>query len=105
MRRYWDWYVPDMRKRSEPFANPLAASDTALKMLPPLYLLAAECDPLASDTLLFKERLDRVGRSDPLHVEPGVVHGFLQMTPKLAAARDCVAAAGRAARKMIDSDL
>ena len=103
MRRYWDWYVPDMKQRSEPFANPLAASDAALKALPPLYLLAAECDPLASDTILFKERLARVGRHDPLHLEPGVVHGFLQMTPRLAAARGCVAASGEAARSMIDA--
>lgn len=102
MRRYWDWYVPDATARSDPFAAPLAAPDAWLAKLPPLHLLVAECDPLASDTHLFAERLAALGRHDELRVEPGVVHGFLQMTPALESARASVAAAAAAAARFID---
>ena len=57
-----------------------------------MFLVVAEMDPLASDTFNLKRRLDEVGRKDTVWVETGVIHGFLQMTAVLEAAR-------RAARK------
>ena len=102
MRRYWDWYLGDRDQRTDPFAAPLFASDAMLAALPPLYLLAAEVDPLASDTHALKGRLDGLGRNDAMRVEPGVVHGFLQMTPRLAAARIALADAAGAASHFIE---
>jgi len=101
MRHFWNSYLADERVYVDPLAVPLLASDDLLVALPPLFLLIAELDPLASDSLEFKARLDSLGRSDSLYVEPGVVHAFLQMTVGLAAARKASAAAGTAARAFI----
>jgi acetyl esterase len=102
MRRYWDWYVADAAKRADPLVAPFHASDEALKGLPPLYFTAAGIDPLLFDTLLLVKRLRALGRDDALCVEPGVVHGYLQMTVALKAARLTLAEAGRAARHMAE---
>lgn len=100
MQRYWDWYLPDHGARRDPLAAPLHASDLALAALPPLYLMAAGIDPLLSDSHALARRLDVLGRPAPVKVVPGVVHGFLQQTIGLKAARDALAEAGVAARKL-----
>ncbi|MBF9234585.1 alpha/beta hydrolase [Microvirga alba] len=104
MSRYWDWYVPDAAVRSDPLAAPLEASDSELLALPPLWLLAAGIDPLLSDTLALARRLEALGRNDPVVVVPGVVHGFLQMTVSLEAARKALAEAGAAARRLAQTN-
>nr|WP_314424340.1 alpha/beta hydrolase [uncultured Erwinia sp.] len=86
MQRYWHWYQPDTQARRQPLTAPLHASDAALKALPPLWLNAAEIDPLCSDSELFAARLHALGRDDRLSIVPGVVHGFMQMTLRLPAA-------------------
>lgn len=100
MRRYWQWYVGDRDVSSDPLACPLLAADAALAALPPLHLMAAGVDPLLSDTLALRERLRRLGRTEEAVVVPGVTHGFLQNTLDLAAAREALAAAGAAAKRM-----
>jgi acetyl esterase len=104
MQRYWDWYVPEMTVRKDPLAAPLLATDAELRALPPLYLMAAGIDPLLSDTLALSRRLAALGRGDPLTVVPGVVHGFLQMSTSLEAARDAIAEAGAAARRLAETN-
>lgn len=103
MRQFWDWYVPTEGDRESPLAVPLRANDAQLCALPPLFLLAAEMDPLASDTDALKQRLDSIGRNDELLVEPGVIHGFIQMTAVLRAARRGVCRAALAATRFADS--
>ena len=99
MMRYWDWYAPPGTVlRSDPLVAPLCAGDEILVDLPPLYLNAAEADPLRSDSEALHARLRALGRSDPLRVHEGVVHGFMQMTTRLAAARTAIAEAGSAFR-------
>ncbi|MFK7862406.1 MAG: alpha/beta hydrolase [Granulosicoccus sp.] len=85
MMRYLDWYI-DCTNRDDPLAAPLVASDETLSRLPPLYLNAAEIDPLCSDTELLAERLQQLGRQDEVQVVSGVVHGFMQMTLRLPVA-------------------
>lgn len=101
MQRYWNWYVGGRDVSTDPLACPLAASKEALRAMPPLYLMAAGVDPLRSDSILLHERLKGLGRSDALTVVPGVTHGFLQNTIDLAAAREALAAAGKAAKDMV----
>jgi len=101
MRRLWSWYAPDEATRQNSHANPIAATDAQLQELPPLFLVVAELDPLASDTYNFKKRLDAVGRKDALWVERGVIHGFLQMTTTLEAARRVTKQASQAAVRFI----
>lgn len=100
MQRYWDFYAGDQEIESNPLACPLAATDEQLAAISPLYLMAAEVDPLLSDTLILSERLRALGRSDELRIVPGVMHGFLQNTYELSSAREALAAAGNAARRL-----
>ncbi|MDZ5699712.1 alpha/beta hydrolase [Chelativorans sp. M5D2P16] len=93
MKGYWDRYAPDPALRGDPLAAPLNASDEALSALPPLYLNAAELDPLRDDTLGLHERLRALGRHDVCHLHRGVVHGFMQMTAALEEARTAFALA------------
>lgn len=86
MQRYWQWYQPDHQQRQHPLIAPLRASDEALRALPPLWMNAAEIDPLRSDSEKLAARLHQLGRRDSLHIVPGVVHGFMQMTLRLPAA-------------------
>ncbi|MGR3660159.1 MAG: alpha/beta hydrolase [Paracoccaceae bacterium] len=102
MMRYFDWYAPK-GNRDDPLVCPLLASDTALKALPPLYLNAAEVDPLCSDTKNLAARLAAVGRKDQLRIYQGVVHGFMQMTSSLPAAREATAEAGNAFRQYVET--
>jgi acetyl esterase len=99
MIRYRDWYAPDPATWGEPAVSPLAASDAALRALPPLYLNAAGLDPLLGDTLALEARLRAIGRADPVRVHRGVIHGFMQMTSALAEARTAFAEAGAWTRR------
>jgi acetyl esterase len=100
MQRYWSFYAGEQAIDGNPLACPLMADDAALASLPPLYLMAAAVDPLLSDTLELGRRLRALGRDDELQVVPGVMHGFLQNTRELAAAREALHAAGNAARRL-----
>ena len=100
MMRYFDWYAPE-NARDNPLICPVLASDTALNALPPLYLNAAEVDPLCSDTKILAARLSALGRKDQLRIYQGVVHGFMQMTSSLPAAREATADAAHAFRQHV----
>ncbi|MFN4154699.1 MAG: alpha/beta hydrolase [Paracoccaceae bacterium] len=99
MQRYFDWYAP-LAQRGDPRVAPLCAEDTALKALPPLYLNAAEIDPLRSDTERLYARLMALGRADRFRLHGGVVHGFMQMSLELEEARRALADAGEAFRSL-----
>lgn len=81
-----------------PLAEPLYAD---LRGLPPLYLTLAAIDPLADDTSALAGRLAAAGVPHEVREYPGVVHGFLQMTARCAAARAALADAGRAIRQLL----
>lgn len=100
MRRYWSFYAGDRAIEADPLACPLIADDAALAALPPLHLMAAAVDPLLSDTVSLSQRLRSLGRDDEMHIVPGVLHGFLQNTYELSAAREALAVAGKAARRL-----
>lgn len=101
MMRYWDWYAPESA-RTDPTIAPLAASNSALMALPPLYLNAAEIDPLRSDSERLFARLSGLGRKDRFRLHGGVVHGFMQMTLTLEEARLALVDAGGAFRNFTD---
>lgn len=100
MQRYWSFYAGEQAIEHDALACPLVAGDAELAALPPLHLMAAAVDPLLSDTLMLSERLKALGRDDELSIVPGVMHGFLQNTYELTAAREALAAAGRAAKRL-----
>jgi acetyl esterase len=80
MQRYWDFYADTSIRAGDPCLTPARASDDLLAKLPPLYLNAAEIDPLRSDTDRLRQRLRDLGRDDPYDLVPGVIHGFMQMS-------------------------
>lgn len=103
MQRYWSAYAggdDDGTLAADVLAWPLEASDEALSRLPPLYLMAAGIDPLLSDTLRLEARLGALGRPETTAIHPGVVHGFLQHSIDLEAAREALRLAGGQARRM-----
>lgn len=102
MQRYWSYYAGDHAIEADPFACPLLATDAALAALPPLYLMAAGVDPLLSDTVSLNDRLQAIGRDDEFTIVGGVLHGFLQNTNELSAAREALAAASKAIRRMTE---
>jgi acetyl esterase len=58
--------------------------------LPRCHLLAAGLDPLCDDSVLLASRLAAAGVATRLDIVPGVVHGFLQMSARLAPARQAI---------------
>ncbi|MEZ5861359.1 MAG: alpha/beta hydrolase [Geminicoccaceae bacterium] len=84
MAYFLDLYDPTGRHRTDPLLQPLLAE---LAGLPPTWLLAAGLDVLRSDTLALHSRLIEAGVRSTLHVEPGVVHGFINRGRMVGAAR------------------
>lgn len=73
----WNTYLADPANRADPRAAPVRAKDAALAALPPLYLCAAEIDPLRDDTLDLAQRLADARVPHKLTVREGMGHSFL----------------------------
>jgi acetyl esterase len=89
MRWYWKNYLG---REGDAAVNGATALRVSLAGLPPLYLNAAGLDPLLDDSLELARRLAMAGVPYRLDVHPGVVHGFMQQTAKVARARTALAA-------------
>jgi acetyl esterase len=88
MRWYWsNW----LGTAGDGRGVPLDADLTDLAKLPRCHLLAAGLDPLRDDSTALAARLAAAGVPLRLDVIPGVVHGFLQMSSRLAPARAAIA--------------
>jgi acetyl esterase len=83
MRWFWDQYVPDPYMRTHPLAAPLCAELTGL---PPLYVSAAELDPLRDDSERLAARLARAGVDFDYRLWHGVTHACIMMSRMLDAA-------------------
>jgi len=85
MQWYRDQYLSGVRRNPyDPRVSPVRAD---LSDLPPLFLNLAGLDPLRDDTLALVARLSATNTPFQLHRYEGVVHGFMQMASRLAAAR------------------
>lgn len=99
MRWFWDQYLPDPASRSDPLASPLFAD---LRGLPPLFLAAAECDPLRDDSERLARRLLEAGVDFDWRLWRGVTHGCLQMSRMLPRAELFIAeVAGFLAHRLV----
>ena len=94
MQQLWDWYCP-AKDRSDFRATPLSAPVALLKALPPLYIAAAEVDPLLSDSEKLMERLPTNRAIDRFVLWPGLVHGSLGMGGLLPEIRGHIRDIGR----------
>lgn len=80
MRWFWEHYVPDPAERDDPLVSPLFGD---LRGLPPLYVSAAEFDPLRDDSERLARRLLEARVDFDWRLWRGVTHGCFQMSRML----------------------
>lgn len=85
MRFYWDCYCPRAADRLNPLAAPLRAD---LRGLPPVALIIAELDVLASENHAMAAALRAAGVAVDSRVFPGTAHGFLRAQNHVAKSRE-----------------
>ena len=91
MEEFWDMYAAAGADRMNPLAVPLRAE---LAGLPPTLVQLAEIDVLRSEGEALAAKLAAAGVPARCTTYPGVAHGFMRHTRRLAKARDAVAEAG-----------
>jgi acetyl esterase len=94
MRWFWNNWQGE---QAHPLAAPLQAD---LAGLPPIHMIAAGLDCLRDDSILLAGRLAQAGVPYRLDNVPGVTHGFLQMSSRLAPARDAIASIAAEIRRL-----
>jgi acetyl esterase/lipase len=81
MAWFWDAYLPDVDRRSEPFASPLRASDEQLDGLPPAFVIVDEADPLRDEGEAYAGRLRGAGVPVTTVRYDGITHDFMMLNP------------------------
>ena len=81
MAWFWDAYLPDVERRSEPYASPLRASDEQLAGLPPAFLLVDEADVLRDEGEAYAARLRAAGVPVTTVRYDGITHDFMMLNP------------------------
>ena len=81
MAWFWDAYLPDVDRRSEPYASPLRASDEQLAGLPPAFLLVDEADVLRDEGEAYAARLRAAGNDVTTVRYDGITHDFMMLNP------------------------
>jgi acetyl esterase len=82
MRWFWDQYLPDKAKRSDPEVSPLHAD---LAGLPPTVLVTAEYDLLGEEADAYGDALEAAGVAVTRRHFEGQAHGFFSMVGVLPA--------------------
>ena len=98
MRFYWNAYAPDEATRRNPLATPLNAT---LAGLPPTMVQLAELDVLRDEGDALAAKLAEAGVDTTLELVPGVIHGYLRASGRLAKARQAIESGGAWLRKTL----
>ena len=81
MAWFWDAYLPDLERRSEPYASPLRASDEQLAGLPPTLVIVDEADVLRDEGEAYAARLRAAGVEVTTVRYDGITHDFMMLNP------------------------
>jgi acetyl esterase len=81
MAWFWDAYLPEVDRRSEPFASPLRASDEQLVGLPPAFVIVDEADVLRDEGEAYAARLRAAGVAVTTVRYDGITHDFMMLNP------------------------
>jgi acetyl esterase/lipase len=81
MAWFWDAYLPDLDRRSEPYASPLRASDEQLAGLPPAFVIVDEADVLRDEGEAYAARLRTAGVEVTTVRYGGITHDFMMLNP------------------------
>jgi len=81
MAWFWDAYLPDVERRSEPYASPLRASDEQLAGLPPAFVIVDEADVLRDEGEAYAARLRAAGVAVTTVRYDGITHDFMMLNP------------------------
>ncbi len=81
MAWFWDAYLPDLERRSEPFASPLRATDDQLEGLPPALVIVDEADVLRDEGEAYAARLRAAGVPVTTVRYDGITHDFMMLNP------------------------
>src|SRR5687767_14181807 len=81
MAWFWDAYLPDLERRSEPYASPLCASDEQLANLPPAFVIVDEADVLRDEGEAYAARLRAAGVPVTTVRYDGITHDFMMLNP------------------------
>ena len=88
----YDDYLPNAADRSDPRAFAAKAKPAGL---PPLFVAAAQLDPIRDDSLTFANNLEAAGHPHELVVYPGVMHAFFGFSSVIDEARHMIDDLGR----------
>jgi acetyl esterase len=105
MAWFWDAYLPDVERRTEPFASPLRASEDQLAALPPAFLIVDEADVLRDEGEAYAARLREAGVAVTTVRYDGAIHDFMMLNPLSGthATRAAVAQAATVLREVLHS--
>jgi acetyl esterase len=81
MAWFWDAYLPDVERRSEPYASPLRAGDEQLVGLPPAFVIVDEADVLRDEGEAYAARLRAAGVPVTTVRYDGITHDFMMLNP------------------------
>jgi acetyl esterase/lipase len=81
MAWFWDAYLPEHDRRSEPYASPLRASDEQLAGLPPAFVIVDEADVLRDEGEAYAARLRAAGVAVTTVRYDGITHDFMMLNP------------------------
>ncbi len=81
MEWFWDAYVPDVARRSEPFASPLRATPAQLADLPPAFIAVDEADVLRDEGEAYGAALRAAGVAVTTVRYDGITHDFMMLNP------------------------
>lgn len=88
MQWFWNNYLQEEVSEHRPYARPIRA-DTHQNLAPAIFI-AAEFDPLTSDSYKYAEQLSDSGVAVVIKEYPGMIHGFFTLLGVTRQANDAI---------------